>query len=778
MLTSHPRSWLLNGTIGWRTGPDPLVATPGSPFDPGMPTRQVTSASGPLRLAALPDGPLGLLAGQDRADLGGLVLPRGFAFDRAWTLHLLKRSDGTIHRFDPVTREFAQLPALGGIGQDARQFRAPATIAIAGTSLYVLDDIDSGNCARIAAFDLRTFALEHEWVGSASRPWSLVNIATDAHAMYALDVTGAVYRHRPRRDRLECVVEPVQASGAEWTGIAIDRHGRIYLFDRQSRRLAQVSSDGKIIDWYADASEVRGRFETPPIRLDGRGQFCLPPSLAQGCDRRPADPSARLEDPLELCRLSGSCGLVFDVNGMRVNDQTLEPVVEAIYPGQGAWISTALDSRLQGCQWHRIAVGIGSLPPGTRVDVATYASDTKFDDAFMQRRAAELWDRGATFESVWHRPGDVPSTGAGARDCLVQSHPGQYLWIRLVLAGDQTRTPEIDSIEIEFPRESYLQYLPAVFSEDDESRWFLERFLSIFQTDWDELEQTIADRHRYTNPASVPDGPFLSYLASWLGLPLEGSWDDAQKRNLLEAAPKIYPIRGTIDGLRDYVRVYLENITGLDGSSLAQFPQVVEGYRERDHLVLGANQGTLPGMSQPLWSPDVVNRLQLGVDARADEGRLLGAGTPELDLFDHYAHRFRVFVPAVWVATDEAERLVRHALDEEKPAHTQYELCLVESRFQLGLQSTLGFDTIVGDYPNIRLGCLDCGSPAPRQRPRNRLGNDTILGCPHDDERFDQLAPGVRLGAALAAQGTEGVRRWQWTNPSPAAPMAVDATVW
>jgi phage tail-like protein len=329
---------------------------------------------------------------------------------------------------------------------------------------------------------------------------------------------------------------------------------------------------------------------------------------------------------------------------------------------------------------------------------------------------------------------------------LIQSREGQYLWLKLQLAGDGYTTPAVGSMWVHYPRESYLQYLPAVYAADDESRWFLERFLSIFQTEWDDLERRIEEIARYFDPQAVPGGDFLTYLARWLALPLEGAWDWKQKRHLLEAAPQIYPRRGMIDGLRDYLRIYLQNITGLAPEDRTDYPQIVEGFRERQRLMLSVEDLATLGRGAPLWSPSAVGRLQLDVFAREGEVRLVSIGDPERDLFHEYAHRFRIFVPAAWVRTAEDERMVRRALDAEKPAHTRYDLCLVEPRFRVGLQSTIGLDTVIGAYPVARLACPHETDAPPSRPPRHCLGYDTILaGRPADGPSL-QLAPGTRVG--------------------------------
>ena len=138
----------------------------------------------------------------------------------------------------------------------------------------------------------------------------------------------------------------------------------------------------------------------------------------------------------------------------------------------------------------------------------------------------------------------------------------------------------------------------------------------------------------------------------------------------------------------------------------------------------------------PLWGPSVVGRLQLGTYARVGEARLVDTGDPPRDLFQEFAHRFKVYVPAAWVRSAADERMLRRALEAEKPAHTAYELCLVEGRFRIGMQSTIGLDTILGDVPLARLACGNSApaaqgaeEPAPSRAPRQRLGYDTVLSC-------------------------------------------------
>jgi phage tail-like protein len=736
MRQQGPTSWLVNGCPCWPTA-----------FSHGVHAGGLSN----IGLSADPHGPLALSAGDD--SLGRLILPRGMAFDNTGILYLLDLSDPwEIKCFIPERARFEALPEVGGAGAEARQFCSPTNIAIAGRDLYVAD---AGN-RRVQVFALGSLGLRYIWgpwdaegckvKADDVNAWEPVDVAACADAAYILDRGHhRVYRHQPGDDRLHLVID-ARLHAYDWTRIALDREGRIYLLNRDKTRLDVFDARGQSIGTVKDADEVRERFAAPAIRLEHKehfpDRFYLPQSLTKPCDRRP--PAAPLGvPPLGLC-LPARGGLLFDRTGNAAQMDPTEPLGPKLYLTQGVWISQALDSQIYGCQWHRIELDFADLPPGTQVRVSTYVDQERPPDEYIRSRREDFWETCYTATGPMQAPGD--DRKGDLHEFLVQNRQkGQYLWLRLELYGDGYATPLVRAIRVHYPRESYLSELPAVYAAEEESRWFLERFLSIFQTEWDVLEQRVAEIARYFDPQAAPDGEFLEYLAQWLALPLEGEWTPEQKRNLLAAAPRLYARRGTLAGLRDVLQVYLQNLTALTPAEQRMYPQLVEGFRERQHLMLSREQIAELGHGAPLWSLSVVGRFQFGHYARADEARLVGTGDPEHDLFDEYAHRFRVFIPAAWVPCAEDERKLRRALDAEKPSHTGYDLCLVEPRLRVGVQSTVGLDTIIGDYPVARLAC--CHEDAPSSRPpRQRLGYDTVLACRPAAGPGFQLAPTTRVG--------------------------------
>ncbi|HKQ04338.1 MAG TPA: phage tail protein [Blastocatellia bacterium] len=582
---------------------------------------------------------------------------------------------------------------------------APRTVRTAAGAflVYVLEREQR----RVRAYTIDGLRLRHAW--GHALDWKPVDVAARGMMACVLDEDGTVYRHRAGREEIRAVV-PTRERPPIPTRIAIDNKGAILLH-----------APGEPTVLVYDCRESR------------RGE------------RRYSEVADLFEaaEPKEAPSLS--TGLIFDKQGEPV--ESLDPKDQsglALYQTSGTWQGKPLDSSIYRCQWHRIELNASGLPPGSRIEVRTYAHEEEEDVIGVPD---QQWQHAYTILAPIEPP-QCDQKDVRRFEFLVQSGSGRYLSIMMKLDADSFSTPVVQSIKAHYPRESYLKYLPAAWSADDESRMFLERFLAIFQTEWDDIELRIDEIAQYFDPEAVPDGPFLEYLArQWLALPLEGDWNQGQKRKLLAAVPKIYPHRGKLRGLRDFIAVYLANMANLPADEVrgTDFPVIVEGFRERQHLILAEGASRLGQSGPPLWSASVTRRLQLGVFSREGEAELVSTGDPSRDIFHHYAHRFRVLVPASWVRTADDERKIRRAIEAEKPAQTRYDLCLLDARFRVGVQSTVGVDTIMGETPLTTLGCEHVTDRPPSLPRSGRLGLDTILTSARGDMVM-RLAPGATVG--------------------------------
>lgn len=100
-------------------------------------------------------------------------------------------------------------------------------------------------------------------------------------------------------------------------------------------------------------------------------------------------------------------------------------------------------------------------------------------------------------------------------------------------------------------RSSYLRFLPPLYSADD----FMGRFLLIFEHILNPIERTVDNIPHYFDPRLAPPD-FLPWLASWVGLTLDERWPEARRRELILSAAELYAWRGTLRGVRQFVRLY------------------------------------------------------------------------------------------------------------------------------------------------------------------------------------------------------------------------------
>jgi phage tail-like protein len=478
------------------------------------------------------------------------------------------------------------------------------------------------------------------------------------------------------------------------THLALDAAGRVYVVDQEKEYVKVLDPKGRVLGKVIYVSDVPGRFRPTAVAVDAEGELVL--AGTGGVQRFQVDYKG--QGFAAAASVSGRQG---DYAAMAVDDKGSLFVVGggaggvAEMPSQGGfekagtYFSRALDSRVYRCQWHKTILDfVTDIPIGTSVTVWTYTSESERTPEEILALEEEDWQTGQT----------------NAKDFLILSPPGRFLWLKMEFKGNGIDTPALRYLKTYFPRFTYMQYLPAVYQADPASKDFLERFLSIFETFLSSIEDKIENIWRLFNSDIVPDSPdFLTWLAGWIDMVFYPSWSTETRRRLLRHAPELYRKRGIPGGLKRLLQLAL----GVD-------VQILEHFQLRRWLFL-ASQSTLGNRSQ-LWGNCIISRLQLDENSAIGDFALVGTGDPVRDPFHVYAHKFSVFVPAFYCRSDLTERTMRHLIESEKPAHAQYSLCKVEGRFRVGMQATIGFDTLVGAYPRLMLNY--CAT----------LGYDTLLG--------------------------------------------------
>ncbi len=715
---------------------------------------------GRLALQPLPGSgrPLADAAGS----FGGLARPTGLAVDGDGRVWITDAEQDLLRRYDPCTCRFEVMTSIAGPGREPRELREPRGLLICGGDLWLAD---SGN-RRIQVFSLKGLALRRIWgpyrvrregglrlepaapvrspipelagpctrgeprfPAATWRPWDLA-AGFDGTVWVSDPENGLVHRF----DRCGVWHGALEAAAgsplARPSHLATDAEGRLYVVDEGRGEVLVFGPDGSFLERLERAGEARGRFRPTAVAVDPEGNLYLSCAGSRGggddvcVHRRLGTGGACCGGPARAPRrprcavAGGGRVLAFDgagnplaVAGSRI--MVLDP--GAAFETAGRYLSEPLDSRIYRCPWHRVILD-AEVPFGTRVRVETFTSESPKDGAEIAALPDSRWSLGAEHTLI----------SGGEWDCLVRSAPGRYLWLRLALAGDGTASPGITAVRLELPRASSLRHLPAPYREDPESRDFLDRFLSIFDTLRGEIGDRIGDVAGLFDPQAAPVD-FLPWLASWLGLALEQSWPEAKRRRLLAAAHRLYALRGTPAGLRLHVRLY----TGLD-------PRILEHFAVRRWLHLGSAR---LGDCAELWGADLVDRLQLDESSRIGSFQLIDSGDPVSDPFHHLAHRFTVYVPLGGAASDELRRRLERIVELAKPAHAEGEVAIVEPLLRIGVQARVGVDTVVGRYPegvvagDVELGrgsvlgpsAGEAAPPTLTVGVRSRIGTSTLI---------------------------------------------------
>jgi phage tail-like protein len=731
MVQANSGYLLLDAVAGWRAVSVSGLVESGP--DRSWTLQPLPGAAAPLLAQARPPDGEEPCAGTASAE--SLVCPAAIVSEGCGRLLIADAAAHRIKRLDVNRSSVTPLGEIGGLGSQPRRFREPRGLALLPHGGLVV--ADTGN-HRVQVFSPAPYALRYVWG------------ATDERG------------------------RPIPGAGPgefHWPwAVAADACGTVYVVDRWNRRIQVFGSDGTwrgafgsdvlmdptklalgpggvlaVIDGVVGSAERTSQLclfleagAAPPICLltvtnprsavftpdghlyvgDAIGLIhtFVPDADVPGGYRKVGEGATGLAGAIVELAFEATLGLIAvartdDETGVHVSLWRIDPAAGCIL--EGTLATGPIDSGLDQCHWHRVACR-ANLPAGTVLVVRSLISND--DSVDLSSAPLDTWNSwslsGANTDLL------LPSGDAGT---------GRYLWLRLTLQSDGAHAPSLSWVKIYFPRESYLQYLPAVYQEDDESRLFLERFLSIFQTEFDRLDDLLDTLGvRLLDPASA-DSRFLPWLAAWFALATDPSWSDAQLRSMIKGVIASYRVRGTVAGLEQAVRAYAGVGWG----------KVLEHYRLRRWPTLSV-AAPLDG-SAPLWSPDFYRRLRVSVYAQLGEFRLTNTPEPAVEALHFGANQFSVFFPADPARVEETRKRVAAVVEREKPAHTQATFCPVFPRFRVGVQATVGVDSVVGGLSPLLLNRLAT------------LGYDTVLAGSAVERQVQKLgtSPRPRVGVSL-----------------------------
>ena len=295
----------------------------------------------------------------------------------------------------------------------------------------------------------------------------------------------------------------------------------------------------------------------------------------------------------------------------------------------------------------------------------------------------------------WNPLADMPFTDPGWRaaprdalDFAVTNPPNLKLFLGGVLRGDGIATAAIEQIRIDYGRATYAKFLPPVYRANPAANDFLERLLGMQGSVLGTIEGEIGDLPQLFDSYAAPSGEppsWLGWLSGWLAFIQDEHWTEEQARQYLAQAFELYGLRGTLEGLRRYLKIY----AGVEAFI---------GEPARDVRIWSLGDAGLLGFSTML-APGPLQGAVLGSSAVVDQSHMTTGEDLGAALFDDVAHRFCVHVYCAELTSTNALDTVRTVIDREKPAHTAYELCVIEPSMRVGIQARIGFDSIIAASP-------------------------------------------------------------------------------
>ncbi|MFR5601854.1 MAG: phage tail protein [Lachnospiraceae bacterium] len=306
---------------------------------------------------------------------------------------------------------------------------------------------------------------------------------------------------------------------------------------------------------------------------------------------------------------------------------------------EGVYRSRVFDSRERQTVWHRLTME-GLFFGEASVEVFVYASDSLDQE------------EEACLQAVFRKPEDV----------LLHQVKGRYLWLKVIFTGQKGREPKIDRIQIYFPKDTWIGYLPEVYQNDRESADFLERYLAIFQSVYEDMTRRIEDVPALFDPGTGPREP-LMWMAQWLSVENINLWNEEQLRYLIKNGVRLYQYRGTVGYLKEILKLY----TG----------------------------------SEPL----IVERHQL--EPFFDGGK----GEEELkSLYSSYPYEFTILLNVSQVDANNRDVILKQLVDMAKPANMECRIVPLKPYIFLGQYSYLGINSVLGQYKEFQLDGL-CAVP-------------------------------------------------------------------
>ena len=478
-----------------------------------------------------------------------------------------------------------------------RRLVAPAAMSRARRIVPAAHDlwVPSTDRQRLLAFDGETLSLHLETAVVAGQ---VVDIAGDGHeGVYAL-VGGDGHWHVVHVDCGGVMKEVVVLRGLSHpTGFVYLRSlERFVVIEDRLRRLGWYSQhDGRRTSWinvarFGDCLRATFLARAPSSRLvlagrgsegwralilDAEGVLLQELAVAAAAGRPSRLLVTGVAADREAVYVATRSGIAGSTGGDLRRYRLADSVPEGSAAMEAMLVTPVLSApeTTDGLRWLRIEAK-AELPAGTTVEISYAATD---DADLIERMRAIANDervpradraRQLRLLGVWSEPMAFHGADPRAAERLyaVPLHDLRvdHLLVSVGLrAAPGSRLPTLRSLAILYPGRSLMDHLPALYRRDaEEPGDFLRQFVGLLDATSNELDERIASLGRNIDPRTAT-GPWLDYVARWLGLPWNDALAIAQKRCIVQHAAELARTRGTRNGLERLLECLMPAKSGL-----------------------------------------------------------------------------------------------------------------------------------------------------------------------------------------------------------------------
>lgn len=621
---------------------------------------------GTLRLFPLP-----VLSGdsEEAAGLPTPAFPAGIAIAPDGTILYTDPEHNRLRRIDACSGEPSAADCVGGHGSFPTEFDRPAGLAVAPQrrALFVAD---SGN-HRVQIFDLDTLTVVDVWTGfqnptalALDRDENIYIVDADARRVHKFTIYGDIEQQ---------FGDSVVTIAGEPVGVAV-AGDRVFVLNAQPPGIHAFLRDGSpLVSFGQGLVNPLGIAAAADSLFVGDNAARRIAVFARNRDGNWEDcgGAAGFQGPVAALAADGKHTLLVHTGGAH------HPIKLSLSGAFGAsgvvWSKGIAADQLQH-RWHRLHAKI-EMPAGAHIQFFTFTADAG--------PAPAVDPAGSTpFAPGWQaHPPDVT-------DLLLDTPLSRLIWIGAHLTSDGGQaTPALSQLRVHFDDASYLPFLPEIYREKASCGDFLLRLLSLYESFFDEVEEDIRGFASIFDPYAIPEEN-LAWLAGFLALDLPETLGETDKRERIALAYQRYAKRGTLEGLAEELRLSagVHAIIEEPAQHLGVWSLAAEG---------SGGQNSVLGLTTMLASSEPQGAV-VGRSATLDRSQIISQEEFGAPLFDAVAHRFSVMLYGGEVQCEGRLDGIRAILDREKPAHTTYDLCVLETGMRVGFQCRLGIDTVVG----------------------------------------------------------------------------------